>query len=519
MLRAGSSSMPSPTAMGAAAVASAALACAVARLMLPEVDARMTDAELRVRAAVAEAAEALCRFVGLCPGGAPLAGDSVPEAAESGAEATAEVTAGTRATAALKRWVCACAAHSDDAKLLRVDARATGGMVGATVRLNLRWEPEDAGPRTLILKRRRPGRGAAFGTLLSGRDREARLFDESTWPQFVDTRAQFAALRAVMPRALAARRSGALASFTLLLEDLDEDRHTLADHLLGHQCWPPVRIREAAACPPETVLETLLMRAADLHAAFWQSPLLLKPENAWLKASQWFQGRDRGRWEIGHMVMQRAWANVKRARAEGSVRTEWSPRLFRLVDDAVSATRWSTYQAGFDMMDQMTPWTLTHGDWHGNNILWPHASSSALASGRESPADARALFVDWAEVGIGCPFSEIAYFMITNTGPSAEFRRRVEHKMLRKYHARLIQQGVPASNCPWDVAWSRYKAGGINRWAQTLVLISDYALRAPLPPALLQWFHDMLLAFVEDHAVSSREYVMQIGELGGGLLG
>ena len=40
---------------------------------------------------------------------------------------------------------------------------------------------------------------------------------------------------------------------------------------------------------PVAALRAIYLRAADLHAAFWCDPLLLKPKNSWLRAASWYR--------------------------------------------------------------------------------------------------------------------------------------------------------------------------------------------------------------------------------------
>jgi len=60
---------------------------------------------------------------------------------------------------------------------------------------------------------------------------------------------------------------------------------------------------------------------------------------------------------------------------------------------------------------------------------------------------------------------------------------------------------VNPKDFPLERCWDRYCAGGIEKWLQFMILLSVMNLNAPnhLPDFGIQWFHDQVLAFLEDH--------------------
>jgi hypothetical protein len=86
--------------------------------------------------------------------------------------------------------------------------------------------------------------------------------------------------------------------------------------------------------------------------------------------------------------------------------------------------------------------TLVHGDTHNWNFLAPH-----------DPAADRVRIIDWAvwHIGVG-PF-DLAYMIALFWFP--ERRACMEQDLLRRYHARLLDQGVTGYD--WEQCWLDYR--------------------------------------------------------------
>jgi hypothetical protein len=275
---------------------------------------------------------------------------------------------------------------------------------------------------------------------------------------------------------------------------------------LGNQCWGPVELPEGVERDPATILAAVFGQAARLHAAYWRSGALLRRDMAWLKASDWLQGRGRARWHIAMGSMGRMWRRVTAAVAAGKLGVALEPAVVAAMDGALAHTTWDGYRAAFDVSPRArtrAPFTLVHGDFHAANMMWVRAGASNAAGSARPPL----YFLDWPEVGIGCPFTEIAQFMVSNA--TIEVRRAHEKALLRRYQEQLVALlgvgdgggAAAAAGCDWDTAWLRYRAGGIERWLQMLAILAVIHLDNPagLPEFGVRWFHGQVAAFVEDH--------------------
>jgi hypothetical protein len=166
----------------------------------------------------------------------------------------------------------------------------------------------------------------------------------------------------------------------------------------------------------------------------------------------------------------------------------WAPELVALIENSIRGTSWEVALAGTTV--ERGNWTMTHGDWHAGNMLW-----------RLGAAPSEALVVlDVAMAGVGRGPTDLAQFIISNV--PIPMRRQVERDLLRRYWDRLVAEGVSVDAYSFAACYHAYQKGGIERWLQLLILLASMGLPAPA----VQWFHDQVHAFVEDHRVPGETY-------------
>lgn len=155
---------------------------------------------------------------------------------------------------------------------------------------------------------------------------------------------------------------------------------------------------------------------AQLHAHFWEHPQLGTEIGKLTTAA-----------ELDSLVQ------TIRAHLEGFV---------EFLGDRLPAARRATYER--ILAGSMQPWrrmldpeglTLSHGDAHSWNFLYPR-----------DPAQGSALIFDWHLWHIDIPLKDLAFMMAFNWYP--ERRARLEQKLLRRYHAVLVERGV--RNFSWE---------------------------------------------------------------------
>ena len=347
--------------------------------------------------------------------------------------------------------------------------------------------PEPTPATTLVVKTIRRDLGRRFSAALLGMAREAFFYRDFAGSDDVrDLR--------LTPRTLYAGGSNEAGSFTVVMEDLSK-KAVLASQLLGHQCWgpaPPLPSTMTNAVPqPAEVLEAVFVQYAQVHARFWRRRALL--EVPWLKHVGWLQGQDRTRWELDRDGTRTKWNTILERADETKI--VWPNEIVANIHQAVNNTSWAAFRERFDISKPDTPFTLCHGDFHAGNMFWAHSSNDLYS-------------VDFAEVGVFCPFTEIAQYVISNA--TVKVRREHEQRLFRVYYDRLIADGVSPELFPYDQCWERYKLGGIERWLQMLILLGAVHSLMPtsLPAFAMDFFIEQTRSFVEDHASTLTKPVM-----------
>jgi Ecdysteroid kinase-like family len=188
---------------------------------------------------------------------------------------------------------------------------------------------------------------------------------------------------------------------------------------------------------------TAVTQAAILHAKFWESPLL--QSTPWLK-----DPLDPERVVMLDGMLGMFWPAFKERYAD------------RLTDamctlgDRISgcASRWVLARTG--------PFTLTHGDYRLDNLLYsPSPTNSADGSRNGSFAVA----VDWQTPAIGMGGIDIGYFV--GAGLLAEDRRLHERDLVKQWHDDLCAYGVTGYSL--DDAWDDYRHGQFSGFIVAVV--------------------------------------------------
>lgn len=104
--------------------------------------------------------------------------------------------------------------------------------------------------------------------------------------------------------------------------------------------------------------------------------------------------------------------------------------------------------------------TLVHGDAYEQNFLFP-----------DTPADGIYIF-DWHAWQINIGTNDLANWLAKNWYP--ERRARMEHALIKRYHTRLLEQGVTSYS--WEQCWHDYRTSVI---LNILWPINASALRMP----------------------------------------
>ncbi|MGH9093549.1 MAG: phosphotransferase [Acidimicrobiales bacterium] len=295
------------------------------------------------------------------------------------------------------QWLTAALADvAGGAAVIEVTCERVGnGMVADSVRLGLRWDGPTAAPVSVIAKvpaAAADSRSAAAATRTY--ELEAAFYQHLAGT--VDVHRPVCFLSLFDPG------SG---DYVVLLEDLAPADP--GDQLTG--CG----VDDAAAVLPEL---------AALHAPRWGDPTLL--DLGWLPRP----GPEgaRGTAELVALVFP-GFVDRYQDQVDADV--------LRLAEGFVP--RIETY-----LLDREEPWTVNHGDFRLDNLLF---------------GGARVAVLDWQTVRAGPALSDVAYFVGSALAP--EDRRAYEADLLRAYHGALAARGVQLG---WDRCWAGYRYFGFD---------------------------------------------------------
>lgn len=302
----------------------------------------------------------------------PPAGERVPRAPE-------ELTSA---------WLTACLRHAGaltNASVTGFDAEQIGigrGFAGRIYRLRLRYDAvEPRAPATMIGKFiTAHDTTRAMMHDLGGYFREVRFYREMAGKAEIP-----------MPRCYLAHYDLDARTFLLLLEDLAPS--AAADIATGFT------VEQA---------KVMLEYTARMHARYWDRT----DEIAWLAPSEEMVEFLRGRF-LG---------------ALDAFTAQFGERFPPMVKVAHQMA-WVFQGEEFKRELRGGPLTLTHGDLHVENILFPTEAGGRLA------------VVDWQSAML-TPYGASDVTRIIAMGLSRDMRRAHEDELLRHYHAVLCAQGV-----------------------------------------------------------------------------
>eukprot|EP00038_Savillea_parva_P002518 m.114974 g.114974 ORF g.114974 m.114974 type:complete len:395 (+) comp10867_c0_seq2:165-1349(+) len=232
--------------------------------------------------------------------------------------------------------------------------------------------------------------------------------------------------------------------------------------------------------PMEDVTRQAFSLYANLHATFWRDATLL--DKPWLRGTDWVSGKGKASWQAAQQIAADGWAAMTEDRAQGTSTVHWDPHLVACLDVSFANIDWDTFQTEL----ATRPYSLVHGDAHPHNALWV---------GQRTPA-ARLALIDFEMAGVGSPAQELGQYVISHMPP--DVRRRCERDLVTGYHTALCEalcaagRHDDAAAFTIEACWAEYIAGGVGRWAWFVPLFRR-------SPAMAQYFHDQLAAFLHDH--------------------
>ena len=321
---------------------------------------------------------------------------------------------------------------------------AEEGFTGSRLfRITLRQDAgAGSGPDTLVAKLA-PGDAGLRAAFAAANRREVGFYT------------RIAAERALpVPRCHFGAFEEATGASVLLLDDLGAMRR--------------VPFREG--CAPQEAAQ-MVTALADLHAAFWQRPVLRKMS---------------GRALLDEFGFQRLWAEYPAALARILPGARLHGRIAALGDFLVAQ-----HKRVFDTLLEEAPLTCIHRDLQADNVMF--------AGGGEAP---QARLLDWQMMGKGRGAYDLGYFLISSLAPAV--RREIEAEMVRRYHDALLSRGVRGyshAQCLSD-----YRKSVAGKLFATVVATTVMDNATPHKAAWRAADLERLIAFCDDHRIAPESF-------------
>jgi len=319
-------------------------------------------------------------------------------------------------------------------------------------------------PRSFVLKMSGDSVSERYNNTWQGSHREAFFYNHPY------------SKHANIPGVVYAYGSKLLGEYLIITEDVRlRPGFAKVGWVFGNQIWglpdpPPPFLPD-----PVDTLRKMFLSSAELHAKFWKSEALLKQH--WLREANWYSKKSRVVWEMSLDKGRTSWQAIKRSIDEGKIGFKFSPKLRDVIDTSFAKASWESMQA--HLQNPALPWTLCHGDYHAGNLIM---------------AEGEVLAVDWSQVGVWEPTTDLAQTIISDVKPEVFIKHTRE--LVRAYWERIIQLGIVESEYPFNLCWESFCRGGPERWIYIIVLMTTIP---GLPTKLHKYFHDQLLAFIEAH--------------------
>ncbi|KYQ92227.1 hypothetical protein DLAC_07074 [Tieghemostelium lacteum] len=290
-----------------------------------------------------------------------------------------------------------------------------------------------------------------------------------------------------LPQIYYATGSAYYGNYLIIMDNLSGD-FVSGSKLLGNQCWGPVNDIPSSfidSLDRYHLIKNIYETIAKLHANHWRDFKLL--DIPYLKNRDILSGGQNARvpWEASLRSLDTLWKSQAKKvfLSIGDDKLEHSDQLIQLMEKMLSESTFESFQSKFNIQNIETGFTMTHGDFHAANLLI--STKNPLSNFH---------LIDWSEVGIFCPFTDIAQFCISNI--PIDFRREHEESLFKCYYEALVSNNTKIDRDIFTLqkCYNRYKVGGIERWLQFITMMAP-----ALPENANIFFHNQVSTFIHDH--------------------
>ncbi|KAN0021740.1 hypothetical protein ACTFIU_003884 [Dictyostelium citrinum] len=381
-----------------------------------------------------------------------------------------------------------------------------GGLMGEISRVYLKWDNKNEDddslsislPSSIVIKSiKNDSDQCVVSSLENGTYREADFYQKQMKSKKYD----------FLPIIYYSNTNRETGEYSIIMQDLSG--YISACKAMGNQCWGKAEGIELDLYDPFEIVKKCFLETSKIHIENWRDckNLLSDQSNSWLKDFNIYQGNDCGKedWiKKNYEVLKSTWQEktlpiINRIQEKHQ---ENSPlinvdQVLKVIDIYFNHyLKWDQFKSRIDTTNEKNPFSLIHGDFHAGNVMIPLVVKQDQtvdgAKQQQQHKNDKLYLLDFSEIGFGCPFSDMAQFIISNC--DIKFRRENEEKLFNIYWNSLAESGIDLKNFPFDYSFKIYKRGGIDRWIKINILMSHH-----IPEFAFIFFFNQLSTFVMDH--------------------
>ncbi|KAM9958865.1 hypothetical protein ACTFIW_012455 [Dictyostelium discoideum] len=388
-----------------------------------------------------------------------------------------------------------------------------GGLMGEISRVYLKWDNKNVEdddddddslssillPNSIVIKSiKNDSTSCIVSSLESKTYREAEFYQKQ-----MKSNKESGMKFDFLPIIYYANKNNETGEYSIIMQDLSE--YVSACKVMGNQCWGKVQGLNLDLYDPFEIVKKCFLETSKIHIENWRDckKFLSNQSNSWLKDFDIYQGNDCGKEEWvkkNYQVLKSTWEE-KTLPIINKIQEQYKETSSPLinVDQVLKVIeiyfnhylKWEQFKTRIDTSNEKNAFSLIHGDFHAGNVMVPLVLDGVEQQQQHNKND-KLYLLDFSEIGFGCPFSDMAQFIISNC--EIKFRRENEEKLFKIYWNSLLESGIDLSDFPFDYSFKIYKRGGIDRWIKINILMSPH-----IPEFAFIYFFNQLSTFVMDH--------------------
>ena len=207
---------------------------------------------------------------------------------------------------------------------------------------------------------------------------------------------------------------------------------------------------------PVEQMDYLVDMVSKMHAKYLNDRSLYQ-KCPWIlgAAAHQTKGRDTSEYGVTWLFVLGTWKKTRQNVVEGKwLGTPFSDKMLKILDETFDYIQ--NMDMGEVISKDLWPYTLTHGDYHGSNLLIREDGSGK----DKSPLEAVAL--DFQIMAINEPLSDLGKLLLIVFSP--EDRRTHEQRLVRRNYDAMVAAGMDSETMPFELFFMRYQFHGAFNW-------------------------------------------------------